>query len=133
MDLVKAWAVGIGILIAGTVATLAVILITLTDVSGAGALLLWSGVPTVIVYGLAAFASAAVHPRPARDRRGRHVLAVVAPPVAVLLLTVPFSLGDTTAAAVAVTLAGAIAGTAAGWVLGDLVRRPRRQTGYFGA
>lgn len=97
------------------------------------AVLLWSGLPTAVVYGLATFAGAAVHPRPARERTGRHVLAVLAPPVVFLLLNVPFSIGETSLAALAITLIGATAGTTAGWALGDLLRHPRRQSGYFNA
>lgn len=132
MDLVKSWAAGIGILFAGTAATFVILIVVASSAppESTGAVLLWSGVPTAIVYGIGAFAAAALHPRPARDRGGRHVLAVIGPPVVMLLLTVPFSIGDLTAATLGATVVGAVVGTAAGWTLGDLVRRPRRQVGY---
>lgn len=137
MDIVKSWAVGIGVLFLGTIATFMVIIFAASSdqLDSTGGLLVWSGVPTVIVYGLGTFGAAAVHPRPARERTGRHVLAVVGPPVIMLLLSVPFSLDTVTAAGIATTVAGAVIGCAIGWVLGDLVRRSsatgRRPTGYW--
>lgn len=128
MDLVKSWAAGIGILFVGTIATFVILIAAASSMplESTSTLLLWSGVPTAVVYGLGAFAAAAVHPRPARERTGRHILAVVGPPVVVWLLNVPFNIGETTVTALGITFAGAVAGTAGGWALGDLVRRPRR-------
>lgn len=135
MDLVKSWAVSIGILIVGTIVTFVILIMVLEpdSLNHTGTLLLWSGVPTFIVYALATFAGAAVHPRPARERTGRHVLAVLVPPIIFLLLNVPFSIGNVTLGPVAITFSGIVVGTAVGWVLGDLLRRPCRETGYYGA
>lgn len=84
--------------------------------------LLWLYVPLMLAYLLIAGAASALHTRPHRGRRTRHLIAVLTVPVVtVVLSTVLGAVGHAAPSGLISSLVAAALGTVAGWLLADLV------------
>ncbi|MGP4023820.1 hypothetical protein [Actinomadura sp. 3N407] len=137
MDLVKAWTAAILVLGVGSIVTagLAVsAVVSEDDLESATGTLLWTALPTFVVFALTALVSSILHPAPQRENAGRHALAVLLVPGLATLLgivvgVVQGSPAQTTAASSVAGLLGAIP---TWWLLAR--RRARRPSagGYTG-
>lgn len=133
MDLVKAWAVAVGVWLAGSLLMVVAFVNfgSLEQTQTFSGRLLAFYLPELAVAILMAALAALVHPAPARQRRGRHAVAVLTVPavaVAVGVLNTVFG-GAPTESFVA-SLVTTSTGGVAGWQLADLLRPPRPQPSY---
>lgn len=130
MDLVKAWVVAVvtyllGSLLFGFVAASAG---NPEQLNSGLSHYLWSLVPAFVLYFLTASLAAIFHGRGSGTTR--HVLAVLAVPVAALLISIVGGLasGQVAAADTALSALVAIVGTIAGWQLVDRLRSEKAYT-----
>jgi hypothetical protein len=118
MDLVRAWAAAIAVLVVGSLATFVLALEFSTSAALTKGIrsILWAALPALIIYALMAIAAALAHPKARRKEPRRHALAVLAVPVGALVVTLISDLarGATVGATVAALVAGA-AGAFLGW------------------
>jgi len=125
MDLVKAWSVAVVVFLLGSVGT-AMIAIggpDLAELVSVRGQLLYSGVPTLVVFVLMAAGSAAFHTGPRGADRRRHALAVLGVPVVTLLGGILVTLANgVLAIGLTVSVLAQIIGTVLGWQLVDRLR-----------
>lgn len=135
MDLVRSWAVGIGVWLVGSIIAVALFIGTgsFAQIQSFGGRVVAFYLPELIVAVLTAGAAALVHPAPARERGARHAAAVFAVPAVVLLGSLVNSaiqgVGFEVYLAALVTVP---VGSVIGWRIADAVRpvRQRRTTTY---
>lgn len=133
MDLLKAWAVAVGVWLAGSLLTVVLFVNygSLEQTQAFSGRLLAFYLPQLAVAVLMAVLAALVHPLPARERRGRHAAAALTVPAVAIVVGLLNSLighapfESFVAALVTMTVGGVI-----GWQLADLVRPPRPQPAY---
>lgn len=96
--------------------------------------LLWLYVPLLVVYVLIAGVASAVHTRPRRRQRVRHLVAVLPVPVVTIVLsTVMGAIGPTETSGLVLSVAFSALGTVVGWLLADLAwsRVTEDRSAYF--
>ncbi|MEU8801511.1 hypothetical protein [Spirillospora sp. NPDC048819] len=111
MDLVKAWTAAILVFLVGSIATAGVAvsaIVSEDDLESVTGTLLWTALPTFIVFALMALASTVLHPFPQRQNGGRHTLAVLLVPGVATLLGIVLGVAQSSPAQT--TVAGAVAG-----------------------
>jgi drug/metabolite transporter (DMT)-like permease len=135
MDLVRAWTAAILVVVAGSIGTAGIAVsaaVSKDDLESVTGVLLWTALPTFVVFALMALVSAVVHPSPQRENAGRHALAVLLVPGLATLLGIVLGLvqgspAQTTAASAVAGLLGAVP---TWWLLAR--RRARRpSTGAY--
>ncbi|MEU8122747.1 hypothetical protein AB0C21_28890 [Spirillospora sp. NPDC049024] len=135
MDLLKAWTGAIVVFVLGSVITTGLAIsaaVSDDDLKSVTGALLWTALPTLVVFALMALAGALLHPLPQRANAGRHALAVLLIPGLATLLgivvgVVQGSPVQSTAAGAAGGLIGAIA---TWWLVARLRARRTPQSGY---
>lgn len=137
MDLVKAWTAAILVFVVGSIGTAGVAvsaIVSEDDLESVTGTLLWTALPTFIVFALMALASAVLHPFPQRENAGRHALAVLLVPGLATLLGIV--LGVVQSSPAQTTAAGAVAGVLGAvptwWLLTRRRARGRAANSYTG-
>lgn len=132
MDLVKAWTAAILVFVVGGIATAGIAVsavVSEDDLESVPGTLLWTALPTFLVFALMALVGSVLHPFPQRDSAGRHALAVLLIPGLATLLGIV--LGVVQSSSAQTTVAGAVAGLLGAlptwWLLTR--RRARRRAG----
>lgn len=135
MDLLKSWAVAVGVWLLGSLLTVIVFVNagSLAQVQSFGGRVTALYIPQLVVALLMACTAAVVHPAPARERAERHAAAVFAVPAVVLVVNVVSNAVRGSALEVyAAALVTLVVGSFVGWWLAGLLRprRPRRRPSY---
>ena len=135
MDLLKAWTGAIVVFVLGSVITTGLAIsaaVSDDDLKSVTGAILWTALPTLVVFALMALAGALLHPLPQRANAGRHALAVLLIPGLATLLGIAAGVVQTSPlqSTVAGAAGGLIGAIATWWLVARLRARRTPQGGY---